>query len=132
MCVVQSHDGCIHPQKHHTPEEMVCHNPMADHGGIRSRVYIFTRHSVSNKVTRLKKYYGHGERTYPMKACLTGMCGGCLRVVKNKNKNRLGAFIHKSTTRPRNWSVIIPWQIMEGSDQGFVLPDILCQTKWFA
>jgi hypothetical protein len=38
MCVIQRQVRCIHQQKHHTPEEMVCHNPTTDHGGVRLRV----------------------------------------------------------------------------------------------
>jgi hypothetical protein len=66
VCLAGMRDGClrvvknknqigyIHPQKHRTPKEVVYYNPTADHGGVRLRVYVFTQHSMSIKVARLK------------------------------------------------------------------------------
>jgi hypothetical protein len=52
-----------------------------------------------------------------MKAYLAGMCDGCLRVVKKK-KTRLGAFIRKSATRSKKWSVTIPHRSWRGQIKG--------------
>jgi hypothetical protein len=54
-----------------------------------------------------------------MKVCLIGMCDGCLRVVKNIT--RFGAFIRKSTTHLRKWSVTIPHRSWRGQIKGLRL-----------
>jgi hypothetical protein len=108
MCVVQSQVGCIHPQKHHTLEEMVCHNPTAHHGGVRSRVYACTRYFMLNKMTRLKKWLRSWRANLPDESLSRRDAWWMFDGSKNIKKNRLGTFIRKSTTRPRKWSISNP------------------------